>query len=123
MTVPGIDVTVAASIVAAVGDFSRFDTPDKLVCYLGLNPSVRQSGNGPPCTGGSPKPVECRWRSTRLQPASGRPCRGRSGVMRFPYRFSLGLNASATRAMPSPEIADMGVMRQQHRTTRAPAVA
>ena len=46
MTVPGIDVTVAISIVAAVGDFSRFDDPDRLVSYLGLNPRVRQSGNG-----------------------------------------------------------------------------
>src|SRR5215218_10248138 len=45
MTVPGIDVTVAISILAAVGDFNRFDTPDRLVSYLGLNPRVRQSGN------------------------------------------------------------------------------
>jgi transposase len=47
MTVPGIDVAVAMSIVAAVGDFARFDEPNKLVAYLGLNPRVRQSGNGP----------------------------------------------------------------------------
>jgi transposase len=47
MTVPGIDVTVAIAIVAAVGDFSRFDDPNRLVAYLGLNPRVRQSGNAP----------------------------------------------------------------------------
>jgi transposase len=47
MTVPGIDVTVAIAVVAAVGDFSRFETPDRLVSYLGLNPRVRQSGNAP----------------------------------------------------------------------------
>ena len=47
MTVPGIDVAVAVSIVAAVGDFSRFEDPNRLVSYLGLNPRVRQSGNGP----------------------------------------------------------------------------
>jgi len=47
MTVPGIDVTVAISVVAAVGDFSRFASPQKLVSYLGLNPSVRQSGDRP----------------------------------------------------------------------------
>ena len=47
MTVPGIDATVALSIVAAVGDFTRFRTPDKLVAYLGLNPRVRQSGGQP----------------------------------------------------------------------------
>jgi transposase len=47
MTVPGINVTVAVSIVAAVGDFKRFETPSQLVSYLGLNPRVHQSGNGP----------------------------------------------------------------------------
>lgn len=47
MTVPGVDVTVAVSVVAAVGDFSRFASPDKLVSYLGLNPKVRQSGDSP----------------------------------------------------------------------------
>lgn len=47
MTVPGIDVAVAISVVAAVGDFSRFSSPDKLVSYLGLNPKVRQSGDSP----------------------------------------------------------------------------
>ncbi|WP_230207835.1 IS110 family transposase [Microlunatus sp. Gsoil 973] len=47
MTIPGVDATVALSIVAAVGDFTRFRTPEKLVSYLGLNPRVRQSGNQP----------------------------------------------------------------------------
>ncbi len=47
MTIPGVDATVALSIVAAVGDFRRFRTPDKLVSYLGLNPRVRQSGGQP----------------------------------------------------------------------------
>ncbi|HDH25817.1 MAG TPA: IS110 family transposase [Actinobacteria bacterium] len=47
MTVPGINVTVAMSIIAAVGDFSRFEDPNRLVSYLGLNPRVRQSGGGP----------------------------------------------------------------------------
>jgi transposase len=47
MSVPGIDATVALSIVAAVGEFTRFRTPEKLVAYLGLNPRVRQSGGQP----------------------------------------------------------------------------
>src|SRR5215213_9009713 len=47
MTVPGVDVAVAMSLLAAVGDFSRFADPNSLVSYLGLNPRVRQSGNGP----------------------------------------------------------------------------
>lgn len=47
MTIPGVDATVALSIVAAVGDFTRFRSPERLVSYLGLNPRVRQSGNQP----------------------------------------------------------------------------
>jgi hypothetical protein len=47
MTIPGLDATVALSIVAAVGDFERFRSPEKLVSYLGLNPRVRQSGGQP----------------------------------------------------------------------------
>jgi transposase len=45
MTIPGVDATVALSIVAAIGDFHRFPSPDKLVAYLGLNPRVRQSAS------------------------------------------------------------------------------
>jgi transposase len=47
MTIPGVDVTVAMSITAAVGPFTRFDSPNKLVRYLGLNPRVKQSGEQP----------------------------------------------------------------------------
>jgi transposase len=47
MTIPGVDATVALSLVAAVGDFRRFPTPEQLVSYLGLNPRVRQSGGQP----------------------------------------------------------------------------
>jgi transposase len=51
MTIPGVDAIAGISIVAAVGDFTRFDDPDKLVAYLGLNPRVRQSGNSAPVHG------------------------------------------------------------------------
>lgn len=47
MTLPGVDVTVAYGMAAAIGDINRFSDPQKLVAYLGLNPSVRQSGEGP----------------------------------------------------------------------------
>ncbi len=33
MTIPGIDATVALSLVAAIGDFRRFRTPEQLVSY------------------------------------------------------------------------------------------
>jgi transposase len=38
--------TVAAGIVAAIGNIDRFNSPQKLVSYFGLNPRVRQSGLG-----------------------------------------------------------------------------
>jgi transposase len=47
MTIPGVDATVALSIVAAVGTFGRSSSPEKLVSYLGLNPRVKQSGGQP----------------------------------------------------------------------------
>ncbi len=47
MTIPGIDMVVALALAAAIGDVQRFEAPQKLVSYLGLNPSVRQSGPGP----------------------------------------------------------------------------
>jgi transposase len=47
MTLPGVDMNVASGVAAAVGDIHRFADPQKLVSYLGLNPSVRQSGEGP----------------------------------------------------------------------------
>jgi len=51
ITIPGVDATVALSILAAVGDFDRFSSPQRLVSYLGLNPRVRQSGNQPAAHG------------------------------------------------------------------------
>ncbi|WP_052215106.1 IS110 family transposase [Belnapia sp. F-4-1] len=45
MTVGGINAVVAVSLLAAIGDVSRFYSPEKLVSYVGLNPSVRQSGD------------------------------------------------------------------------------
>ena len=47
MTIPGVDMVVALAMAAAIGDVRRFDSPQKLVSYLGLNPSVRQLGPGP----------------------------------------------------------------------------
>jgi transposase len=47
MTIPGIDMVVALAMTAAIGEIGRFERPEKLVSYLGLNPSVRQSGPGP----------------------------------------------------------------------------
>jgi transposase len=47
MTVPGVNLITAATFLAAIGDVRRFQSPRKLVGYLGLDPKVRQSGAGP----------------------------------------------------------------------------
>jgi transposase len=47
MTVPGVNLQTAAAFMASIGDIRRFSSPRKLVSYLGLDPKVRQSGNGP----------------------------------------------------------------------------
>jgi transposase len=47
MTVPGVNVIVAATFLAAVGDIGRFGSQRQLVGYLGLDPRVRQSGSTP----------------------------------------------------------------------------
>jgi transposase len=47
LTISGVNVTVAISLVAAIGEIGRFASAQKLVSYFGLNPSVRQSGLTP----------------------------------------------------------------------------
>lgn len=74
MTVPGIDMVVATGLLAAIGPVERFAGPDKLVAYLGLNPSVHQSGDGRPRHGRITKQgrthartmlVEAAWQAVR----------------------------------------------------------
>jgi len=43
-SIPGIGFRMGAMIIAEVGDFSRFDSPDKVLAYAGLSPSTYQSG-------------------------------------------------------------------------------
>jgi transposase len=47
MTVPGVNVICAATFMAAIGEIGRFESPRKLVGYLGLDPRVTQSGSSP----------------------------------------------------------------------------
>ena len=43
-TIPGMGVRMGAVILAEIGDFSRFDSPDKILAYAGMSPSTYQSG-------------------------------------------------------------------------------
>lgn len=44
LTIPGISYRMGAMILAEIGDFARFASPDKLLAYAGLSPSTYQSG-------------------------------------------------------------------------------
>ena len=62
MTVPGVNLVCAATFIAAVGNANRFMTSRKLVAYLGLDPKVRQSGEGPARSGRiSKRGASARW--------------------------------------------------------------
>jgi transposase len=74
MTIPGVDMVVAVGLLAAIGPVTRFEGPDKLVSYLGLNPTVHQSGEGRPRHGRISKQgrthartmlVEAAWQAVR----------------------------------------------------------
>lgn len=44
LSIPGISYRMGAMIIAEIGDFSRFDSPDKILAYAGISPSTYQSG-------------------------------------------------------------------------------
>lgn len=45
MTLPGVDVAAAQTVLAALGDVTRFRDADHAAAYLGLVPSTRQSAD------------------------------------------------------------------------------
>ena len=44
LSIPGIGQNLGAMIIAEIGDFSRFDSPDKILAFAGCSPSTYQSG-------------------------------------------------------------------------------
>ena len=44
LSMPGINYRMGAMIIAEIGDFNRFDSPDKILAYAGFSPSTYQSG-------------------------------------------------------------------------------
>lgn len=45
LSIPGVGQSIAAVIVAEVGEIERFDRHEELVSYAGLDPVVHQSGD------------------------------------------------------------------------------
>jgi transposase len=62
LTLPGVDVATAETLLAALGDVGRFPTPEQAAGYLGLVPSTRQSAqkcyHGPITKRGN---TQARW--------------------------------------------------------------
>ena len=44
LSIPGINYRMGAMIIAEIGDFNRFESPDKILAYAGFSPSTYQSG-------------------------------------------------------------------------------
>jgi transposase len=104
MTVPGVNVIVAATFMAAVGDIRRFGDRRKLTAYVGLDPRVRQSAPRPPRTGTSPS----RARSAPATPWSRRAGRPSASPARSPASTGASAHAAATRSRSSPPRASLG---------------
>jgi transposase len=69
MTIPGVGATSAVTMIAAIGDISRFADPRKLVGYLGLDPKSRQSGDTPARGGKISKRGNAQARSVLVESA------------------------------------------------------
>ena len=44
LSIPGIGMNIGAIILSEIGDFSRFNSPDKILAFAGCSPSTYQSG-------------------------------------------------------------------------------
>jgi transposase len=69
MAMRGLDLISAATLIAEIGDLTRFRTPHELMAYLGLVPTEKSTGDtvqrGPITKAGNPRArhmlVECCW--------------------------------------------------------------
>lgn len=92
MTITGINLTVAAGLMAAIGNIGRFRSPQKLVSYFGLKPARAAVGS------------RCRppWpdQQGRTQPCPGDARRGRVGSRQGTGTPARLLRADAGEARP-----------------------
>jgi transposase len=105
MTIPGISVTRAATLIATIGRIDRFASARHLVGYIGLDPSSRQSGVSPVhhghiskqgssaarhvlCESRARRDARPRARCARSVPASARGAAARSQRLPLPASSS-----------------------------------
>ena len=119
MTVPGVNVIVAATFMAAVGDIRRFPERRGLTAYLGLDPRVRQSGAGPAAHGHISKQGSSSARHALVRRA-GQRC---ASPVRSPASISASERGAGTRSRSSPQRASSracsGACSRAARTTRS----
>lgn len=69
MSIPGIGAAAAVTLMSAIGDVTRFQSPRQMVAYLGLDPKVRQSGDEPARHGRISKRGNAQARSVLVEAA------------------------------------------------------
>ena len=106
VTIPGVDVVTAVTLAAVIGDVRRFPSTRHLVGYLGLHPTIRQSGNGPARHGrlskeGSAPPATC-WSKPPGRPPRhrGRCAPGSSAGKNDTYGFALAAHPGKSQGRP-----------------------
>jgi transposase len=102
MTIPGVGVGTAVTLMAAIGEISRFATPRRLVAYLGLDPRVRQSGEQAPRHGRISKRGNAQARSVLVE-AAWTALRSPGPLRAFGERI---------RARRGPQVAAVAVARK-----------
>ena len=123
----GVQFTVAVTIVAELGDLTRFDNPRQLMSYLGLTPSEYSSGErrrqGSITKTGNTHArralVEGAW-AYRYPAKVSRHLQQRLRSSPKPYRISAGKRRTAVQTLPKAECP--GETRQSSRGGHRPGI-
>ena len=93
MTIPGVGPVTALSLLAVVGEGSRFPSARHVVGYLGLDPRVRQSGERPARTGRISRQGNSHARHVLIEAAHS-AIRTAGPLRAFYWGFSEGLTGN-----------------------------
>lgn len=97
-TIPGIGYTLGATIIAEVGNISRFSSPAKLLAFAGLEPSIYQSGKFVPASGRMVKRGSPFLRWALLQAAGYVPNYSSTFALYREKKLSEGKSAAVARS-------------------------
>ena len=98
LTIPGIGYTLGATIIAEVGNISRFSSPAKLLAFAGLEPSIYQSGKFVPASGKMVKRGSPFLRWALLQAAGYVPNYSSTFALYREKKLSEGKSAAVARS-------------------------